>query len=81
MATPLPPIEIATLADMAPGIALIIGIGRLLDMMRTTVNVTGDAAISCIVAKREHTFDQAIYDGPDAGPDGNVSRHSLSART
>ena len=31
------------------GIALIIGIDRLLDMTRTAVNVTGDAAISCVV--------------------------------
>ncbi len=35
------------------GIGLIIGVDRLLDMMRTVVNVTGDAAVSCVVAKRE----------------------------
>ena len=35
------------------GIALIIGIDRLLDMTRTAVNVTGDAAISCVVANSE----------------------------
>ena len=35
------------------GIALIIGIDRLLDMTRTAVNVTGDAAISCVVASGE----------------------------
>ena len=35
------------------GIALIIGIDRILDMTRTAVNVTGDATISCIVAKIE----------------------------
>lgn len=49
------------------GIALIIGVDRLLDMMRTTVNVTGDAAVSCIVAKSEQAFDQAIFDDPHAG--------------
>ena len=49
------------------GIALIIGVDRLLDMMRTTVNVTGDAAVSCIVAKSERAFDQAIFDAPHAG--------------
>ena len=37
----------------AEGIALIIGIDRILDMTRTAVNVTGDATISCIVAKIE----------------------------
>ncbi len=35
------------------GIGLIIGVDRLLDMMRTVVNVSGDAAVSCVVAKRE----------------------------
>jgi len=38
------------------GIGLIIGVDRLLDMARTAVNVTGDAAISCIVAKSEGKF-------------------------
>lgn len=35
------------------GIALIIGIDRLLDMCRTALNVTGDAVCSCVVAKFE----------------------------
>ena len=39
------------------GIALIIGIDRILDMTRTAVNVTGDATISCIVAKIEKKLD------------------------
>jgi Na+/H+-dicarboxylate symporter len=37
----------------AEGIALIIGIDRILDMTRTAVNVTGDATVSCVVAKIE----------------------------
>ena len=41
----------------AEGIALIIGIDRILDMTRTAVNVTGDAAISCLVAKSEKKID------------------------
>lgn len=36
------------------GIALILGVDRLLDMLRTIVNVTGDAVVTCIVAKGEH---------------------------
>ncbi len=36
------------------GIALILGVDRLLDMLRTVVNVTGDAAVTCIVARGEH---------------------------
>lgn len=43
------------------GIGLIIGVDRLLDMARTAVNVTGDAVVSCIVAKSEGQFDETIY--------------------
>ena len=43
------------------GIALIIGIDRLLDMTRTVVNVTGDCTVACIVAKSENEFDEEIY--------------------
>jgi hypothetical protein len=35
------------------GIALIIGIDRLLDMLRTAVNVAGDGAVTCVVAQSE----------------------------
>jgi len=43
------------------GIALIIGVDRILDMARTAVNVTGDAAVSCIVAKSEKQFSQETF--------------------
>ncbi len=43
------------------GIALIIGVDRLLDMARTAVNVTGDAVVACVVAKNEKLLDQQIY--------------------
>ena len=36
------------------GIALILGVDRILDMIRTTVNVTGDASVSVIVASSEN---------------------------
>jgi Na+/H+-dicarboxylate symporter len=36
------------------GIALILGVDRILDMCRTTANVTGDAAVACIVAASEN---------------------------
>lgn len=48
------------------GIALIIGVDRLLDMTRTAVNVTGDCAVACIVANSENKLDKNIYDDPDA---------------
>jgi len=49
------------------GIALIMGVDRLLDMMRTAVNVTGDAAITSIVAKNEGSLDEEIFYDPEAG--------------
>jgi len=43
------------------GIALIAGIDRILDMLRTTVNITGDSVITLLVDKSEGTFDRALY--------------------
>jgi Na+/H+-dicarboxylate symporter len=43
------------------GIALIIGVDRLLDMVRTAVNVTGDATVSLIVAELEGQVDKTIF--------------------
>tara|TARA_B110000014_G_C20126854_1_gene601319 strand:+ start:13079 stop:13987 length:909 start_codon:yes stop_codon:yes gene_type:complete len=44
------------------GIALIIGVDRLLDMTRTAVNVCGDAMISTVVAKSEDEFSESIFE-------------------
>ena len=35
------------------GIALVAGIDRVLDMIRTTVNITGDAAACVVIQKSE----------------------------
>ena len=43
------------------GIALIIGVDRLLDMLRTAVNVSGDATISCIVANSENQLSRKDF--------------------
>lgn len=51
----------------AEGIGLILGVDRLLDMVRTAVNITGDATVTCIVAQGENELDHAIFDDPDAG--------------
>jgi len=45
----------------AEGIALIIGVDRILDMVRTAVNITGDSVASVIVAKSEGKLDQEVY--------------------
>lgn len=43
------------------GIALIIGVDRILDMSRTVVNITGDAVCTLVVSKSENEFDADIY--------------------
>ncbi|MDC1165203.1 dicarboxylate/amino acid:cation symporter [Gammaproteobacteria bacterium] len=42
-------------------IGIILAVDRVLDMIRTSVNVTGDAAIACIVAKSENQLDETIF--------------------
>lgn len=60
------------------GIALIIGVDRLLDMTRTAVNVTGDAMVSCIVGKSENAFDEAVFNDVNAGSkEESVDFHHL----
>lgn len=62
------------------GIGLVLGVDRLLDMLRTAVNVSGDAAVTAIVAKSEGKMDLAIYNDPDAGAkevfDGHIDETS-----
>ena len=43
------------------GIALIMGIDRILDMMRTAVNITGDAVCTLIVATQEGEVNKEIF--------------------
>ncbi|WP_396128721.1 dicarboxylate/amino acid:cation symporter [Exiguobacterium mexicanum] len=52
------------------GIALIIGVDRVLDMLRTSVNITGDAACAVVVSKLEEkhlpAVDEDSWDEVDA---------------
>lgn len=43
------------------GIAIVLSVDRIVDMLRTTVNITGDAAGSVIVAKSEGELDLNVY--------------------
>ena len=43
------------------GIALIIGIDRLLDMTRTVVNITGDTVCTILISKSEGEFKEEVY--------------------
>lgn len=44
------------------GIALILGVDRILDMCRTAVNITGDAAVSVAVASTEGMLGEIHFD-------------------
>lgn len=48
-------------------IMLIMGIDRILDMLRTAVNITGDAVCTTIVASSMDQVDKKIYYDPHAG--------------
>ena len=42
-------------------IGIILAVDRILDMIRTSVNVTGDAAVACIVADSERLLDKEVF--------------------
>lgn len=43
------------------GIGIILGVDRLLDMVRTTINITGDSAITLMVDSSEDGLDKDVY--------------------
>ena len=58
------PMVLAALNLPIEGIAFITGIDRVLDMMRTTINITGDATITLIVDSSEGTLNKKLYNTP-----------------
>lgn len=49
----------------AEAIGLILGVDRILDMVRTAVNITGDAVVTCTVARSENCLDESVFSNPD----------------
>lgn len=45
----------------AEAIGLILGVDRLLDMLRTAVNVADDVVVAMVVGRREGMIDEAVY--------------------
>lgn len=58
------PMVLAALNIPFEGIAFIAGIDRVLDMIRTTINITGDATITLIVDSSEGTLNKKRYYTP-----------------
>lgn len=52
-------------SPVAMAYAMIFGIDALLDMGRTATNVTGDLAVTCIVAKTEGQMDMSVWQKDD----------------
>lgn len=46
-------------------IGLILGVDRILDMVRTSVNVCGDMVITTVIAVSEKEFDQEVFNAPE----------------
>lgn len=49
----------------AEGVAMIMGIDRILDMGRTAINITGDAVVTTIMAKLSGLLDVAVFKNDD----------------
>ncbi len=47
------------------GIGLIIGVDRLLDMLRTVVNISGDGMVTTVVASSEKRIDRAVFNSSE----------------
>ena len=55
-------VVLETIQVPTAGIALILGVDRILDMCRTVVNVTGDAAVAYVVASTEGLLNTPNFD-------------------
>lgn len=61
------------------GIALIIGVDRLLDMLRTAINVAGDGTVTCVIAHSEGALDLETFNDSKAILDPSLRSASLEA--
>jgi Na+/H+-dicarboxylate symporter len=59
------PMILSSVGIPIEGVALIAGIDRILDMLRTTVNITGDATITLLIDKSENMLNTEIYNSED----------------
>jgi Na+/H+-dicarboxylate symporter len=55
------PIMLSSVGLPVEGVALLVGIDRVLDLFSTTINITGDATVTLVVDNSEGTLDKNIY--------------------
>lgn len=61
-ATVMLTLTLSTLGLPLAGVGLLLAVEPILDMGRTALNVTGQALVAAVVAKREGILDQEVYD-------------------
>ncbi|KQV65830.1 sodium:proton antiporter [Nocardioides sp. Root122] len=79
-ATVMLTLTLSTLGLPLEGVGLLLAIDPILDMGRTAVNVTGQALVPTIVAKREGILDREAYDAPRAGTPWREDAASAQSR-
>ncbi|MBN9543298.1 MAG: dicarboxylate/amino acid:cation symporter [Alphaproteobacteria bacterium] len=55
------PMILSSVGMPIEGVALIAGIDRILDMLRTTINITGDVTVTMLVDKSENMMNVDVY--------------------
>jgi Na+/H+-dicarboxylate symporter len=55
------PIMLTSVGLPIEGVALLVGIYRILDLLSTSINITGDATITLVIDSSEGTLDKEMY--------------------
>ena len=55
------PIMLTSVGLPIEGVALLVGVDRVLDLISTTINITGDATITLVIDNSEGTLDKEMY--------------------
>jgi Na+/H+-dicarboxylate symporter len=55
------PIMLTSIGMPIEGVALLVGVDRILDLFSTAINITGDATITLVVDSTEGTLDRDMY--------------------
>lgn len=55
------PIMLTSIGMPIEGVALLVGVDRVLDLLSTTINITGDATITLVIDSTEGTLDKEVY--------------------
>nr|WP_083956336.1 dicarboxylate/amino acid:cation symporter [Tersicoccus phoenicis] len=80
-ATVMLTLTLSTLGLPLAGVGLLLAIDPILDMGRTALNVTGQALVPTIVAKRRGLLDETLYNAPRTGEPFNDDARRVADAT